>query len=68
MTGKKQKLNKSRRDFLHSSAIVGAGAVAASSFSGRAVASVNTNQVEQPVEEGYRLTRHILDYYKTAAD
>jgi len=67
MTGKKQKLNEGRRDFLRGSVVVGAGAIAASGLSGQAIASVEIEKTEQSAEEGYRLTKHILDYYKTAA-
>jgi hypothetical protein len=67
MTGKKQKLNEGRRDFLRGSAVVSAGVIAASGISGQAVAAADTvKKDEKPVEEGYRLTKHIRDYYKTA--
>jgi len=68
MTDNKKKLNEARRDFLRGSAVVGAGIVAASGISGQAIAAVDVEKTEQPVEEGYRLTKHILDYYKTAAN
>jgi len=68
MTDKKQKTNEGRRDFLRGSVVVGAGAVVATGISGQAVAAVDAEKAEQPVEEGYRLTKHILDYYKTAAN
>jgi len=67
MAGKKQKLNEGRRDFLRGSVVVGAGAIVASGLSGQAIASVEIEKTEQPVEEGYRLTKHILDYYKAAS-
>ncbi len=67
MTGKKQKLNKGRREFLRGSAAVGAGTAVAVGLSGKAVAAVEVEQSEQPVKEGYRLTKHIMDYYKSAS-
>jgi hypothetical protein len=67
MTGKKQKLNKGRRDFLRGSAVAGAGAIVASGLSGKAIAPVEIEKTEQPTEEGYRLTKHILDYYRAAS-
>jgi len=62
-------ISTSRRGFLRSSVGVGAGAAAVALASGSAVAAT----AEQPVEkqasadQGYRLTRHVADYYKTAA-
>jgi hypothetical protein len=67
MTGKKQKMVKSRRNFLRGSVIAGAGTVVASSLSTSAVASTSQELDEKPQKEGYRLTKHILDYYKSAA-
>ncbi|MBL4711721.1 MAG: twin-arginine translocation signal domain-containing protein [Gammaproteobacteria bacterium] len=67
MADKKKKLNEGRREFLRGSAVVGAGVVAVSGLSGQAVASVDIENTEKPTEEGYRLTKHILEYYKTAA-
>jgi hypothetical protein len=46
----KQLKNKQRRDFIKKSTIVGAG-----------VAST-----EKPGQQGYQLTQHVLDYYKSA--
>ncbi|TNG01313.1 MAG: hypothetical protein EP297_02620 [Gammaproteobacteria bacterium] len=67
MTGKKQKVINSRRNFLRGSVIAGAGTVVASGLPAAAVASTTTDLEEKPVEEGYHLTKHILDYYKSAA-
>jgi nitrous oxide reductase len=71
MSAKKQTVDNGRRKFLNGSALVGASAVAASVLPGVAVAATDTNQAEQavegPVEEGYRLTKHVQDYYKSAA-
>ena len=67
MSGKKQEVDTGRREFLHGSAIAGAGAVIASGLPGVPVASSESDRAEQPVEEGYRLTKHIRDYYKAAA-
>ncbi len=64
---KKQKLSEGRRNFLRSSAAVGATAVAASALSGQAVAAIADEEVKQPVNEGYRMTDHIAAYYKAAA-
>jgi len=64
---KKSEVDNGRRKFLHGSALVGVGAVAASVLPEVPSASADANQPEQPLEEGYRLTKHIKDYYKTAA-
>ena len=67
MTGKKQKVITSRRNFLRGSVIAGAGTVVASGLPATTVASTTPEKEEKPAEEGYRLTKHILDYYKSAA-
>lgn len=59
--------DNSRREFLRKTAAAGAGAAAAVTLPGVAVAGVPDTQ--QPSDKkGYRLTRHIVDYYKTAAE
>lgn len=70
MKDKKQETIKGRRDFLRGGAIAGAGVVAvASSIPSVALAANGEAEVaEKPAEQGYRLTRHILDYYKSAAE
>ena len=58
----------SRRQFLSGSAILGASAVVVA-VAPHAVASASKTvvEVEQKKDEGYRLTQHIADYYKSAA-
>ena len=56
----------SRRQFLSSGAALGATAVAAVAIPNAALAAAETPIVEKK-EEGYRLTQHIADYYKSAA-
>ena len=67
MTDKTPELNEKRRDFLRGTAVAGAGAALAIN----GVTSVNADsQIPgemSPKDEGYRLTQHILDYYKSAA-
>ncbi len=63
MTKNKQKVNDGRRDFLRKS-VMGTAAVAAGI---PAVAIASEAPVEAASEEGYRLTKHISEYYKTAA-
>ena len=58
----------SRRQFLSKSAILGAGALAVATLPTIASAIEKTEpDVENKKEEGYRLTQHIADYYKSAA-
>ena len=69
MKDKKQETIKGRRDFLRGGAIAGAGVAVASSIPSAALAANSEAEVaEKPAEQGYRLTRHILDYYKSAAE
>ena len=71
MKGNKQKTIRNRREFLRGGAIAGAGVAVASSIPSVSLASALLAEAvgdDQPVEKGYRLTRHIIDYYKSAAE
>ena len=57
----------SRRQFITSGAALGATAVAAVAIPNAALATEAVPVVENKKEEGYRLTQHIADYYKSAA-
>ncbi len=57
----------SRRQFLSSGAAIGATAVAAVAIPNAALANEEVPVVENKKEEGYRLTQHIADYYKSAS-
>ena len=57
----------SRRQFISSGVILGAGAVAAVALPNTALAVSETPEAKTKKEEGYRLTQHIADYYKSAA-
>jgi nitrous oxide reductase len=60
--------NLSRRTFLRGTVLTSAGAAVATTVPGVAVASVAETESEAVgKQKGYRLTRHIVDYYKTAA-
>ncbi len=60
--------NLSRRIFLRGTVLTSAGAAVATAVPGVAVASVAETKSEAAGKhKGYRLTRHIVDYYKTAA-
>lgn len=60
--------DKKRRDFLRGSLVAATG-VAATVATGNSVASATETEVaiEPNKKEGYRLTKHIAEYYKSAA-
>ena len=63
----KNDLNKTRREFIKSSTLVGAGAVATAVLPGTAIASNPVEKPEDKKQKGYQLTEHVLEYYKSAA-
>ncbi len=64
----KKHTNLSRRTFLRGRVLSSAGAAVATAVPGVAVASVTEADSEpESRHKGYRLTQHIVDYYKTAA-
>ena len=63
----RQKLDTSKRDFIKKSACAGAGVVAAAAASGEVMATVPEDTGQAGQNKGYRLTAHVLDYYKSAA-
>jgi len=68
MSEKEQPTDSKRRDFLRGS-IAAATGIAASAAAGTSLAAVADTGVgvEPAKKEGYRLTKHIADYYKSAA-
>ena len=62
----KQLKNKQRREFIKKSTIVGAGVAATAVASTSAIAGGVTTSTEKPGQQGYQLTQHVLDYYKSA--
>jgi len=68
MSEKEQLPDAQRRDFLRGSIATATG-VAVTVAAGKAVAGVAETAVsaEPGKKEGYQLTQHILDYYKSAA-
>ena len=62
---KSQPKDKERRAFIKKSTLAGA-AVAATTMASGAVAQVSSETTEKPVQKGYQLTSHVLDYYKSA--
>jgi len=67
MSDKKQLPDSQRRDFLRGS-ITAATGIAVSVAAGKSIASIAETGVdaEPAKKEGYRLTKHIADYYKSA--
>jgi TctA family transporter len=60
--------SQSRRTFLRGTVLTSAGAAVATAVPGIAAASVaEAGSEADGKKKGYRLTRHIADYYKTAA-
>jgi len=57
----------SRRKFLSGGAILSASAMAVAIAPNVAVAATKAEPIEDKKEEGYRLTQHVADYYKSAA-
>ncbi len=58
----------SRRQFLTSGALLGAGTVAAVAIPSTVAAAPEVvDETKSKKEEGYRLTQHVADYYKSAA-
>jgi anaerobic selenocysteine-containing dehydrogenase len=57
-----------RRDFLKTSAAVGAGAAAAALLPGVAGAAEPTTAepVSKSEKQGYQVSQHVLDYYRAA--
>ena len=63
----KQTHDADRRKFLRGSVATGVGVAMSTGLPGVAAAAAEDPQPEQGVEKGYRLTSHVLAYYKTLA-
>ena len=58
----------SRREFLSGGALLSVGAVAVAIAPNVAAAAVKAEpEIENKKDDGYKLTKHIADYYKSAA-
>ena len=62
-----QQVSQSRRKFMRDAAVTSGVAAAAVTAPGVALAEAAPTPVNEKPEGGYRLTQHILDYYKSAA-
>ena len=64
--GNNKARNQPRREFIKKSTLVGAGLAASAMTSTAAIAEVSATSSEKPVQKGYQLSQHVLDYYKSA--
>jgi len=67
MKDSKEQVSQTRRKFLRDATVTGGIAAVAASAPGVALAETSEEGAAQKPSEGYRLTKHILDYYKSAA-
>ena len=67
MKHEKPQTSLSRRKFMRDAAISGGVAAASVAAPGLATADTAEPAGDDHPKEGYRLTQHILDYYKSAA-
>ena len=69
MSNEDKPTSTDRRTFLHGAALTGGAAIAASTLPGVASAASDdaVTATAKPEKKGYRLTSHILDYYKSAS-
>jgi hypothetical protein len=63
----KTQVSESRRGFLCKAGLSGGAVAVAASMPGVVVAAQDAEPQVAPKEEGYRLSQHIIDYYKSAA-
>ena len=66
MKNKRQLKDKERREFIKKSTLVGAAVATTTLASTAAIAQVSEEIAEKPDQKGYRLTQHVMDYYKSA--
>ena len=66
MKNNSQPKDQERRAFIKKTTLAGAAVAATTMASTSAIAQVGTETTEKPVQKGYQLTSHVLDYYKSA--
>ncbi|OOZ15610.1 hypothetical protein BOW35_04000 [Solemya velum gill symbiont] len=67
MKQKKLKTSQSRRKFLRETVTAGGTAAAALAVPDAVQADAESDKAVQEQSDGYRLSQHVLDYYKGAA-
>jgi len=61
-----KKTDQQRRNFLRGTVATGAGVVITAAGADVVVADTPENKADKPAgQAGYRLSQHVLDYYKT---
>jgi hypothetical protein len=63
----KKALNSERRNFIRGSLVAGVGVATAAVIPGAVVAADSDSPGQPKAQKGYRLTAHILEYYKSTA-
>lgn len=63
---KSQNRRDSRRSFLRKGVVVSGGLAGAAALPGEALAAAEQAPEQKTQKEGYRLTEHIAEYYKSA--
>lgn len=63
----KFKLDTHRREFIRLSTLAGVGIAASTVLPGAAIANVGDDKSTAKQHQGYQLTRHVIEYYKSAA-
>jgi hypothetical protein len=61
------KLDKDRREFIKTSTLIGVGVAASTVLPGAALANVAEEEKTANKQQGYQLTPHVIEYYKSAA-
>lgn len=69
MKSKDKQTDEQRRNFLRGTVATGAGAVIAVAATDVVIADTQDYNADNPAgkQAGYRLSQHVLDYYKTCA-
>jgi len=67
MKNSKQQVSQSRRRFLRNAGVSGGVAAVTATAPGVVLAEAPQADASQKPEEGYRLSEHVLAYYKSAA-
>ena len=60
-------LDQKRREFIKTSTLVGAGVASSAMLPATASAGLVDEKIESKQQQGYQLTQHVIDYYKSAA-
>lgn len=67
MRAKTKQPDNSRRAFVKHTTLAGAGLAVGAALPGTAAAATAQSESDDGKQQGYHLTQHIIDYYKSAA-